>query len=96
VLSDPFTHTHPFTNTQNFPTVSRKESYMDAFDYVMYGLVYKYAHEGGGGGSAGSKEGVRVCVYVSFGGLLMKLKGDAAKLSVLDVDSKVYLCIASV
>jgi hypothetical protein len=71
---------------QNFPTISRKESLLDAYEYVMYGLVYKYQAE------AASKDGgVKVSVFVSFGGLLMKLSGDPAKLNVLEVDSKVYL-----
>jgi DNA-directed RNA polymerase I, II, and III subunit RPABC3 len=57
----------------------------------MYGLVYKYSPE------AASKEGgVRVSVFVSYGGLLMKLTGDPAKLSVLEVDSKVYLLMRKV
>lgn len=34
---------------------------------------------------------MRVEVYVSFGGLLMKLVGDPAKLKVLSVDEKLYL-----
>lgn len=71
---------------ENFPTISRKESLLDAYEYVMYGLVYKYQAE------AASKDGgVKVSVFVSFGGLLMKLSGDPAKLNVLEVDSKVYL-----
>lgn len=74
------------TLTQNFPTISRRESLLDSYEYVMYGLVYKYAAE------PGSKDGgVKVSVYASFGGLLMKLTGDPAKLAVLEVDSKVYL-----
>jgi DNA-directed RNA polymerase I, II, and III subunit RPABC3 len=76
---------------QNFPSISRKESLLDAYEYVMYGLVYKYQAE------AGNKEaGVKVSVFVSFGGLLMKLTGDPAKLNVLEVDSKVYLLMRKV
>lgn len=58
----------------------------------MYGLVYKYQAE------PASKDGgaVKVSVFVSFGGLLMKLKGDPAKLSVLEVDSRVYLLMRKV
>jgi DNA-directed RNA polymerase I, II, and III subunit RPABC3 len=76
---------------QDFPTISRKESLLDAYEYVMYGLVYKYTPE------TGNKDGgVKVSVYVSFGGLLMKLTGDPAKLNVLEVDSKVYLLMRKV
>jgi len=74
---------------QTFPTISKKETLMDEFEYVMYGLVYKYKPD-----TSGSV--VRVEVFVSFGGLLMKLKGDPAKLSVLAVDSKVYLLMRRV
>lgn len=35
-------------------------------------------------------------VYTSFGGLLMKLRGDPSKLAVLVVDSKVYLLMRKV
>lgn len=76
---------------ENFPTISRKESLLDAFEYVMYGLVYKYAVE-----AATQQESAKVSVFVSFGGLLMKLKGDPAKLSVMEVDSRVYLLMRKV
>ncbi|KAF8069707.1 NCL2 [Scenedesmus sp. PABB004] len=77
---------------ENFPTLSKRETLMDEFEYVMHGLVYKYSSSGGGGGGGA----LRVEVYVSFGGLLMKLKGDPAKLSVLTVDSKTYLLMRRV
>lgn len=67
-------------------------SLLDDFEYVMHGLVYKYAPDSGRGGGGGA----RVCVYASFGGLLLKLKGDPAKLAVLEVDSKVYLLLRKV
>lgn len=62
----------------------------------MYGLVYKYQAEPGKEGMSGGSGGVKVSVFVSFGGLLMKLKGDPAKLSVMEVDSKVYLLMRKV
>lgn len=94
-----FAHNRPPTQlpaaalpcAQNFPSISRKESLLDAYEYVMYGLVYKYQSE------TGNKDaGVKVSVFVSFGGLLMKLTGDPAKLNVLEVDSKVYLLMRKV
>jgi DNA-directed RNA polymerase I, II, and III subunit RPABC3 len=39
---------------------------------------------------------VRVQVYISFGGLLMKLTGDLQKLQELDVDANIYLLIRKV
>lgn len=62
---------------------------MDDFDYVMYGLVYKYKPDTSGAA-------IKVEVFVSFGGLLMKVKGDPAKLQVLEVDSTVYLLMRKV
>eukprot|EP00878_Enallax_costatus_P002596 GHUV01002778.1.p1 GENE.GHUV01002778.1~~GHUV01002778.1.p1 ORF type:complete len:155 (+),score=20.83 GHUV01002778.1:148-612(+) len=76
---------------ENFPNIAKKETLMEDFEYVMHGLVYKYKRDD-------SQQGVgtRVEVYVSFGGLLMKLRGDPAKLSVLEVDKKVYLLMRKV
>jgi DNA-directed RNA polymerase I, II, and III subunit RPABC3 len=79
------------SRAQNFPSISRKECLLDAYEYVMYGLVYKYQSE-----TANKEAGVKVSVFVSFGGLLMKLTGDPAKLNVLEVDSKVYLLMRKV
>jgi DNA-directed RNA polymerase I, II, and III subunit RPABC3 len=74
---------------QSFPTIAKRETLMDEFEYVMYGLVYKYKPDTGAGA-------VRVEVYASFGGLLMKVKGDPAKLAVLEVDSNLYLLMRKV
>lgn len=63
---------------------------MDKFEYVMYGKVFKYSEAAAGGGVN------RVDVYISFGGLLMLLNGDAKKLQELDVDSNVYLLMRKV
>lgn len=61
-----------------------KKSLMDAFDYVMYGKVFKWKDTKAGGQT-------KLEVYVSFGGLLMQLVGDPQKLEVLELDSHVYL-----
>uniref|UniRef100_A0A383VV07 DNA-directed RNA polymerases I, II, and III subunit RPABC3 n=1 Tax=Tetradesmus obliquus TaxID=3088 RepID=A0A383VV07_TETOB len=74
---------------ETFPTIAKRETLMDEFEYVMYGLVYKYKPDAGPGA-------VRVEVYASFGGLLMKVKGDPAKLAVLEVDSTLYLLMRKV
>jgi DNA-directed RNA polymerase I, II, and III subunit RPABC3 len=60
----------------------------------MYGKVYKYADvaRGGGGGSGTAK----VEVYVSFGGLLMCLKGEPSNLSRLQLDQRIYLLMRKV
>ena len=67
---------------QNFPTFDpSRETLLDGYDYAMHGKVFKY-----GDGSASRLE-----AYFSFGGLLMRLAGDPAKLRAIAVDSPVYL-----
>lgn len=60
----------------------------DSFEYVMYGKVYRIE------GDDGSAEpGSRLAAYVSFGGLLMRLQGDANNLHGFENDAHVYLFI---
>ena len=68
---------------------SRRKSLADKYEYVMYGKVYKYSDTE----SSGSP---KVEVYVSFGGLLMCLKGDPNNLSSLQLDQRVYLLMRKV
>ena len=69
---------------QSFPSLNNKETLMDSYDYVMCGKVYKYS-------DTNSQGVVKVEVYISFGGLLMKLVGDPSKLQVLSLDSRLFL-----
>lgn len=62
-------------------------SLLDQYDYVMYGKLYKWKQE---------SPGSAVELYVSCGGLLMRLKGDARRLSKLELDSRVYLLVRKV
>ncbi|XP_052804314.1 DNA-directed RNA polymerases I, II, and III subunit RPABC3-like [Mya arenaria] len=57
----------------------------DSFEYVMYGKVYRLD------GDEASTDSSRLAAYVSFGGLLMRLQGDANNLHGFEVDSHVYL-----
>eukprot|EP00049_Salpingoeca_infusionum_P017604 m.353648 g.353648 ORF g.353648 m.353648 type:complete len:155 (-) comp16812_c0_seq1:211-675(-) len=61
-----------------------QSSRADSFDYVMYGTVYRL-----------DESGEQLSVYISFGGLLMRLKGDTSQLMKpeLKMDSKQYLLI---
>lgn len=62
-------------------------SKMAEFDYVCYGKIYKIeAHESGIDAS-------RLSCYVSFGGLLMQLTGDASNLQGFRVGKHLYLMI---
>lgn len=58
----------------------------DSFEYVMYGKVYRIDGE-----DSGPEPGSRLAAYVSFGGLLMRLQGDANNLHGFEVDGRVYL-----
>ncbi|KAG2454623.1 hypothetical protein HYH02_000464 [Chlamydomonas schloesseri] len=66
----------------DFPAISGRRTLMDNYDYVMYGKVFKY-----------KDNNMKVEVFVSFGGLLMKLAGDPAKLEPIEVDNNVYLLL---
>ncbi|XP_052258787.1 DNA-directed RNA polymerases I, II, and III subunit RPABC3-like isoform X2 [Dreissena polymorpha] len=57
----------------------------DSFEYVMYGKVYRLD------GDETSSDSSRLAAYVSYGGLLMRLQGDANNLHGFEVDSFVYL-----
>eukprot|EP01027_Heterolobosea_sp_BB2_P026133 GEZU01040178.1.p1 GENE.GEZU01040178.1~~GEZU01040178.1.p1 ORF type:complete len:154 (+),score=49.19 GEZU01040178.1:46-507(+) len=59
-----------------------KESLMDRYEYVMYGKVFKYIVD---------KNTGKVSVYMSFGGLMMKLTADPQNLTGIDMGMKLYL-----
>ena len=53
-------------------------------EYAMHGRVFNFAH----------KEGNRVEIDVSFGGLLMRIAGDYRHLSGVEPDQNIY-CLLS-
>lgn len=59
----------------------------DAFDYVMFGKIFKYAEAKG-----------KAIVYASFGGLLMALTGEPRTLGAraFNVDADMYLFLTKV
>ena len=61
-------------------------SKLDNFEYVMYGRCYRLEGEDGG-------EGSRLAAYISFGGLLMRIKGDSYNLQGFEQDANLYLLI---
>lgn len=63
---------------------------MKLFSYVMHGRIYRI--EGEDAGTEANKQ----CVYISFGGLLMRLQAEANVLSGLEVDKTIYLLIKKV
>ncbi|XP_018121066.1 DNA-directed RNA polymerases I, II, and III subunit RPABC3 isoform X3 [Xenopus laevis] len=67
------------------PTDDRP-SRADQFEYIMYGKVYRIE-----GDETSTEAATRLSAYVSYGGLLMRLQGDANNLHGFEVDSRVYL-----
>ncbi|XP_011876335.1 PREDICTED: DNA-directed RNA polymerases I, II, and III subunit RPABC3 isoform X2 [Vollenhovia emeryi] len=58
----------------------------DSFEYVMSGKVYRIE-----GDEANNEPSSRLSAYVSFGGLLMRLQGDANNLHGFEIDQHMYL-----
>ncbi|KAL3315063.1 DNA-directed RNA polymerases I, II, and III subunit RPABC3 [Cichlidogyrus casuarinus] len=60
------------------------------YEYVAHGIVYKLeqADAPGGGGDLG-----KLLVYISFGGLLMQVSGDASNLNGFQLNSNCYALI---
>ena len=55
---------------------------IDDYDYVMHGKIFKYQLD---------EEQRNITIYVSFGGLLMSIKGEVKTLKALQIDSRIYL-----
>ena len=63
---------------------SGQPSLLDQYEYAMHGKLYKWKQE---------QPKAPVEVHVSYGGLLMKLKGDHRQLDKLTLDARVYLLV---
>jgi DNA-directed RNA polymerase I, II, and III subunit RPABC3 len=63
-------------------TYDKQSKLMDAYEYVMFGRLFKY-----------KEENTKLSIYVSFGGLLMKLTGRKDSLSSFTPDMNVYILI---
>jgi len=61
----------------------------DNYEYVMHGKVFKVD-------SSKNTNTPEICVYASFGGLLMSLKGDPRNLQKMKLDSRVYILMRKV
>ena len=68
------------------PIENATGSRADSFEYVMYGKIYRIEGE-----DFGAEPSSRLAAYVSYGGLLMKLQGDANNLHGFEMDHHVYL-----
>jgi DNA-directed RNA polymerase I, II, and III subunit RPABC3 len=59
---------------------SNELSLLDKYDYAMHGKIFRRE----------AVESDRVAVYVSHGGLLMKLKGNSRFFAALELDTQIY------
>mmetsp|Transcript_35190 Transcript_35190/g.77447 ORF Transcript_35190/g.77447 Transcript_35190/m.77447 type:complete len:147 (-) Transcript_35190:302-742(-) len=66
---------------------SGEPSMLDQYEYAMYGKIYKWKQEHGK---------APIEIHVSFGGLLMRLKGEAMHLQKLSLDSRIYLLMRKI
>uniref|UniRef100_A0A1I7Y1Q0 DNA-directed RNA polymerases I, II, and III subunit RPABC3 n=1 Tax=Steinernema glaseri TaxID=37863 RepID=A0A1I7Y1Q0_9BILA len=71
-----------FNQGESFPRA-------DAFEYVMHGKIYRIEGDD-------SSEMSRLTVYASYGGLLMRIQGDANNLHGFEQDSSIYLLMKKV
>ena len=60
---------------------------LDRFEYALCGQVYRI--EGGASGSENSQ----ITVFASYGGLLMRLRGDSMNMQGFKNDSTLYLMV---
>ncbi|XP_063709887.1 DNA-directed RNA polymerases I, II, and III subunit RPABC3 [Culicoides brevitarsis] len=70
--------------SQEYNAAEIEGSRADNFEYVMFGKVYRLEGDD-------SEASSRLSAYVSFGGLLMRLQGDANNLHGFEVDQQMYL-----
>ncbi|WRX29728.1 DNA-directed RNA polymerases I [Theobroma cacao] len=61
-----------------------RKSLADKYEYVMHGKLYKVSDDGSG-------KGLKAEIYVSYGGLLMMLRGEASHVSQFELDQRLFL-----
>ncbi|KAI7726851.1 hypothetical protein M8C21_002788 [Ambrosia artemisiifolia] len=69
------------TPDSGFFTPGGRKSLADKFEYVMHGKLYRISEEGSGAN-------VKADIYVSFGGLLMLLRGDPSIAAKFELDQR--------
>ncbi|XP_019156365.1 PREDICTED: DNA-directed RNA polymerases II, IV and V subunit 8B-like [Ipomoea nil] len=66
-----------------------RKSLADKFEYVMQGKLYRISEEGSG-------RLAKADLYVSFGGLLMQLRGDPSIAAKFELDQRLFILIRKV
>ncbi|XP_060525177.1 DNA-directed RNA polymerases I, II, and III subunit RPABC3 isoform X2 [Cylas formicarius] len=82
---------YPDSGDWNPQGLETEGSRADSFEYVMSGKVYRIE-----GDEASLEPSSRLAAYVSFGGLLMRLQGDANNLHSFEVDQHMYLLMKKI
>ncbi|XP_073279832.1 DNA-directed RNA polymerases II and V subunit 8A-like [Primulina huaijiensis] len=77
------------TPDSGFYTPGNRKSLADKFDYVMQGKLYKISEET-------KEKHVKADIYVSFGGLLMMLKGDPSIAARFELDQRLFILLRKV
>jgi len=75
---------------------SDEPSLADRYEYVMFGKVYKFDRDGDKKDAPKKNPNAKVSVYMSYGGLLMMLRGDPKNLLRIELDSRLYLLLRKV
>lgn len=70
-----------------------QKSLADKFEYIMYGLLYKMDHMRSEPSDGGSESPPKVEVFVSFGGLQMRLRADPISCAKFTIDQNMFLLI---
>ncbi|XP_038710662.1 DNA-directed RNA polymerases II, IV and V subunit 8B [Tripterygium wilfordii] len=74
------------TPDTGYYTQGGRKTLADKYEYVMHGKLYKISEEGSG-------KAIRAEVYVSYGGLLMMLRGDPSNVAKFELDQRLFLLI---
>ncbi|KAF5773578.1 putative RNA polymerase, Rpb8, nucleic acid-binding protein [Helianthus annuus] len=77
------------TPDSGFFTPGGRKSLADKFEYVMHGKLYRISEEGSGAN-------VKADIYVSFGGLLMLLRGDPSIAAKFELDQRLFILMRKV
>ncbi|XP_044499817.1 DNA-directed RNA polymerases II, IV and V subunit 8B-like [Mangifera indica] len=72
------------TTDSGYYTQGGRKSLADKFEYIMHGKLYKISDEGSG-------KTLKAEIYISYGGLLMMLKGDPSYITHFELDQKLFL-----
>ncbi|ESR56121.1 hypothetical protein WN944_016018 [Citrus x changshan-huyou] len=72
------------TPDTGYYTPGARKTLADKYEYIMHGKLFKIGDEGSG-------KSLKAEIYVSYGGLLMMLKGDPSYVSHFELDQRLFL-----